>query len=188
MSLLNIVFIAFSLAMDAFAVSISNGLLLKEIKIKNGIKFGIFFGGFQFIMPIIGYYSTRLFEKQIIQFDHWIAFILLSIIGCKMIYETFKNDDEKIYDENKILSKKNLTVLAIATSIDALAVGVSFYVLKTNILLASILIGLVAFILSFLGIIIGKKIGKIFSKNAERLGGAILISIGTKILIEHLFF
>ncbi|MDE6181950.1 MAG: manganese efflux pump MntP family protein [Eubacteriales bacterium] len=187
MSLLNIIFIAFSLAMDAFAVSISNGLLLKKVRIKNGIKFGIFFGGFQFIMPIIGYYSGKIFEKQIIEFDHWIAFIFLTLIGGKMILDTFK-EEENINDEKDILSIKNLTVLAIATSIDALAVGISFSILKVNIIISSIIIGIVAFILSFLGIIIGKKIGKRFSKNAEIIGGAILIFIGTKILIEHLFF
>ena len=188
MSLLNIIFIAFSLAMDAFAVSISNGLLLKEVKIKNGIKFGIFFGGFQFIMPIIGYYSARIFEKPIIRFDHWIAFILLTLIGGKMIVESFKNDDENIRDENEILSIKNLLILAIATSIDALAVGISFSLLKTSIAISSIIIGIVAFTLSLLGIMIGKKIGKVFSKNAEIAGGVVLIFIGSKILIQHLFF
>lgn len=188
MSLLSIIFIAFSLAMDAFAVSISNGLLLTMIKLKNALKFGIFFGAFQFIMPIIGYYTAKIFEKQIIAFDHFIAFILLTLIGGKMIYETFKNEEHTEKDEKSILSIKNLTILAIATSIDALAVGVSFAVLSINILVSSLIIGLVAFVLSFLGVIIGKKIGAKFSNNAERIGGAILIFIGFKILIEHLFF
>lgn len=186
MSILEIFFIAISLAMDAFAVSISNGLMLENIKIKYAVKFGIFFGGFQFIMPIIGYYLTNLLGDKILKFDHWIAFILLTTIGLKMIFETFKNEENNMYDNKNILAIKNLTILAIATSIDALAVGVSFSVIKVNIFNSSLIIGIVAFIFSFLGVIIGKKIGNLLSKNAERIGGLILIFIGFKILIEHL--
>lgn len=188
MSILEIIFISISLAMDAFAVSISNGIILKNIKIVYAIKFGIFFGAFQFIMPILGYYLTNLLGEQIKAFDHWIAFILLNIIGFKMIIETFKNDnDNNICNDKEILSIKNLTVLAIATSIDALAVGVSFSLINVNIIKASLIIGFVAFGFSFLGVLIGKKIGSLLSKNAERFGGIILILIGFKILIEHLF-
>lgn len=187
MGILEIIFIAFGLAMDAFAVSISNGLLLKKININSAVKFGLFFGGFQFIMPVIGYFCGKIFSSSIERFDHWIAFILLNIIGIKMIMETFKEDEDNVYDDKNILSIKNLTVLAIATSIDALAVGVSFAVIKVSIFKASIIIGIVAFMLSFLGVIIGKKIGSMFSKNAERIGGFILIFIGFKILLEHLF-
>ncbi len=186
MSIVEIIFISISLAMDAFAVSISNGMLLEKIKAKYAIKFGIFFGFFQFIMPIIGYYLTNLLGKQILNFDHWIAFILLNIIGFKMIIETFKQEENNISDDKNILSIKNLIVLAIATSIDALAVGVSFSVIKVNIFMPSLIIGIVAFIFSFVGVLIGKKISSLFSKNAERIGGLILIIIGFKILIEHL--
>ena len=188
MNNIEIIFIAISLAMDAFDVSISNGILLPNIKIAYAIKFGIFFGSFQFIMPIIGYYLTNLLGDSILKFDHWIAFILLNVIGLKMISETFKKEEkENIYDKKNILSIKNLTVLAIATSIDALAVGVSFSLIKVNIINASLIIGIIAFIFSFLGVLIGKKLGNLLSKNAERIGGLILVFMGFKILIEHLF-
>lgn len=186
MSFLEIIFISISLAMDAFAVSISNGILLKKIKISYALKFGLFFGFFQFIMPIIGYYLTNLVGNKILMFDHWIAFILLNVIGLKMIIETFKKEENNICDDKNILSIKNLTILAIATSIDALAIGVSLYVININILKPSLIIGIVAFIFSFMGILIGKKISNLLSKNAERIGGIILIIIGFKILIEHL--
>ena len=187
MSLLNIILIAFSLSMDAFAVSISNGLILKKDKINAALKFGLFFGLFQFIMPLIGFYAASLFQSQIEALDHWIAFVLLFTIGSKMIHETFKKDEDAKNDES-VTSLKNLIMLAIATSIDALAVGVSFAFFDINIFASSAIIGLITFALSFFGVIIGEKIGYKFSKNAERIGGAILIIIGFKILIEHLFF
>lgn len=189
MSFFNIIFISFALAMDAFTVSISNGITLKKINTKIALKFGLFFGLFQFFMPIIGFFFAKIFQTQIKAFDHWIAFILLTLIGGKMFFETFKNDTEKInFSDIKILSFKNLSLLAIATSIDALAVGVSFSVLNQKIFIPSIIIGFTAFLLSFIGIIIGKKIGELFSKSAERVGGLILIFIGFKILIKDLFF
>ncbi|WP_317367437.1 manganese efflux pump [uncultured Tyzzerella sp.] len=186
MSILEIIFISISLAMDAFAVSISNGMLLKKIKISYALKFGIFFGFFQFIMPIIGYYLTNLLGEEILKFNHFIAFILLNTIGFKMIINTFKKEKNNIYNDKNILSIKNLTVLAIATSIDALAVGVSFFVINLDIFRPSLIIGIVAFIFSFIGALIGKKIGGLLSKNTERIGGLILIIIGFKIFIEHL--
>ncbi len=185
MNILEIIFIALGLAMDAFAVAISNGICLKDINIRLALKFGIFFGGFQFLMPFLGYFFGKFFSSSIERFDHWIAFILLNLIGISMILETFKNEEE---DQVKTdISIKNLCVLAIATSIDALAVGVSFAVIKVNILQACLVIGVVAFILSTTGVVLGKKIGSLFSKNAERFGGAILVFMGFKILIEHLF-
>lgn len=186
MNFLEIFFISISLAMDAFAVSISNGMLLKNIKIKYAIKFGIFFGSFQFIMPILGYYLTNFLGESLLKFNNYIAFALLNIIGLKMIIETFKNEKDNIYDNSNILSIKNLTILAIATSIDALAVGVSFSLINVNIFKSSLIIGVVAFIFSFLGVLIGRKISGLFSKNAERIGGVILIIIGFKILIQNL--
>ena len=187
MSFYNIILIAFSLAMDSFAVALSNGLLISEIKLKNGIKVGLFFGFFQFIMNVIGYFFGNFFGKPFFAFNYWVCFIFLVLIGSKMVIESFKNDNN-IRDENNILSIKNLTILGIATSIDSLAVGISFSILKVNILFSSLLIGIIAFLLSFLGIIAGKKIGSKFSKNAEKIGGIILIIIGIKIIIEYLFF
>lgn len=187
MDLLTIFLIAVGLAMDAFAVSISNGLLLNKINFISAFKFGFYFGSFQFIMPIAGWFAAREFSNQIKAFDHWVAFILLVIIGGKMFFETFNGEESlNIRSEKNILSASNLTVLAIATSIDALAVGVSFALTDTNIFYSSIIIGLVAFTLSFIGVLLGKKIGSLFKKNAERLGGLILIVIGVKILLEHL--
>ncbi len=188
MSLFNVILIAFSLAMDSFAVALSNGLLLKEIKIRNGIKVGLFFGFFQFIMPIIGYFFGNFLGKPFFAFNYWVCFIVLVLIGSKMLIESFKKERNEIRDTENILSAKNLIILAIATSIDALAVGISFSILKVDILISSIIIGIVAFLLSFLGVILGKKIGGNFSKNAEKIGGIILIIIGIKILIEYLFF
>lgn len=187
MTLFSILFIALSLSMDSFTVAISNGILLNNTKILIGVKFGLFFGGFQFIMPVIGYFSSKLLGNKILVFDHWIAFLLLTLIGGKMIIETFKENEIEIKSDKRITSFKNLTILAIATSIDALAVGVSLYMMQINIWVSSFIIGVVAFILSFFGIIIGKKLGKLFSKNAERIGGGILIFIGIKILAEHLY-
>ena len=188
MGYIEIFFIAVSLAMDAFAVSVSNGLMLPKIQIKHAIIFGLFFGVFQFIMPLIGWACGSRFSQYIVNVDHWVAFVLLSLIGGKMVYETFKDDENNVRDEKNIMSFSNLTILAIATSIDALAVGVTFALVKVNVLSASVIIGIVAFILSFVGVMLGKKIGSVFQTYAERIGGLVLIGIGIKILIEHLFF
>ena len=155
MSFIEVFLVAIGLAMDAFAVSISNGIVLENVEARNAIKFGLFFGVFQFIMPIIGWLCAKNFSAEIESFDHWIAFILLLIIGGKMFFESFKDDDEEIKNDSKILSLKNMTVLAIATSIDALAVGVSFAFLNNNgfglnIWSASSIIGIVAFALSYI--------------------------------------
>lgn len=187
MGIFTIFLISISLAMDAFAVSISNGLAIKKINFFIALKFAIFFSVFQFLMPIIGFFSAKLFRESIIALDHWIAFILLTLIGSKMIYETFKEDEQEYLNKEDILAFNNLLILSIATSIDALAVGVSFAFISTNILYASSIIGIITFILSFFGVYIGGKIGGFFKKGAERLGGAILILIGIKILLEHLF-
>lgn len=191
MGIISILLIAVGLAMDAFAVAVTNGLALKKVKIIHAFKFGIFFGFFQFIMPVIGWFCSKNFSSAIEKFDHWIAFILLVIIGGNMFIETFKKSkDNNIFDEN-ILSFKNMIMLAVATSIDALAVGVSFAFIQSdnglNIWSASLIIGAVAFIMSYIGLMIGKKIGGMFQKNAERIGGLILIGIGIKILVEHLY-
>lgn len=181
--------IAVSLAMDAFAVSVSNGLMLPKIKVKHAVTFGAFFGVFQFVMPVIGYFLASSFSKYITAFDHWIAFVLLAFIGGNMIKESFSDDDDEKTTKDNIMSFKNLTILAIATSIDALAVGVTFaFVDSGNIWFSSTVIGVVAFVISYAGVMLGKKISGVFQSYAERVGGCVLVIIGLKILIEHLFF
>lgn len=184
MDVLSILLIALGLAMDAFAVAISSGYMIKHIKAKNALTIAIFFGLFQAIMPIIGWLSGMTLRNFIAGFDHWIAFGLLCIIGGKMIYESFK----LATTENKIdpLNIYVLFILSIATSIDALAVGLSLSFLKVAIALPAIIIGIVTFILSFLGVYIGNKVGHFFEKKIEVIGGLILIGIGIKILVEHL--
>lgn len=189
MSFLELFAIAVSLAMDAFAVSVSNGLMLPKIRIRHALTFGAFFGAFQFIMPLIGYFLASSFSEYITAFDHWIAFVLLVIIGGNMVKESFSEDNDQENAQSNIMSFKNLTMLAIATSIDALAVGVTFaFVASGNILFSCSVIGIVAFVLSYLGVMLGKKISGVFQSYAERVGGCVLIMIGFKILIEHLFF
>ena len=192
MNFTEILFIAIGLAMDALAVSVSNGITLKKIKVKYALKFGLFFGVFQFIMPIIGCFCDKNFKNAIENFDHWVDFILLLIIGGKMFLESFKTEKENVTNNKNILSFYNMTILAIATSIDALAIGVSFAFLNNSqetldIWQSSAIIGIVAFTMSYAGVYLGKKIGDLIEKNAERTGGVILIGIGVKILIEHLF-
>ncbi len=192
MNFTEILFIAIGLAMDALAVSVSNGITLKKIKVKYALKFGLFFGVFQFIMPIIGWFCAKNFKNAIENFDHWVAFILLLIIGGKMFLESFKTEKENVTNNKNILSFYNMTILAIATSIDALAIGVSFAFLNNSqetldIWQSSAIIGIVAFTMSYAGVYLGKKIGGLIEKNAERTGGVILIGIGVKILIENLF-
>ena len=184
MSLINILLISIGLAMDAFAVSISNGMAVKCFKKRFAFKVALFYGGFQAIMPIVGWAAGLSFRKYIESYDHWIAFGLLFLIGAKMIYES-RNDNENACNPEKTLF---LFTMAIATSIDALAVGISFSCLQINIILPVILIGLVTFVLSFIGVFLGNKFGNLFGKKMELIGGLILIGIGTKILIEHLYF
>lgn len=184
MSIISIIFIAFGLAMDAFAVSITSGLTIKSLKINHVLKIGIFFGFFQTIMPIIGWSAGLSFREIISGVDHWIAFSLLTIIGCKMIYESFgiKTNTDKINPLNVYV----LLGMSIATSIDALAIGLTFSFLNTSIFLPAIIIGMVTFFLSVLGVYFGNKFGHYFEKKVEIVGGLILISIGIKILVEHL--
>ena len=185
MNYTEIFLIAIGLSMDAFAVSLANGIIIKKIRLSDCLKFGLFFGIFQFIMPAIGWGLGTTVSGYISAFDHWIAFLLLGFIGVKMIYESLKSDDD---GEEKSLGFVNMTILAIATSIDALAVGISFAVMETRIFISSIIIGITTFIISFSGVILGKRLGVKLKTGAEVFGGIILISIGLKILIEHLFF
>lgn len=172
--------------MDAFAVSLCCGATLKNDKLLTALKLGFLFGGFQALMPLIGWSIGSIFEKFISGIDHWIAFILLAFIGGKMIYESFKDSDDRTiinYDKFSVL-----LALAIATSIDALAAGVSFAVLEINIFVAILLIGIITFVVSFAGVHLGNKLSKMLGSRAELLGGLVLIAIGLKILIEHLYF
>lgn len=183
MDLLSLIFIAVGLAMDAFAVSIALGLKISpKEKVKIALKAGLFFGVAQGVMPLIGWILGTRFSTYIESLDHWIAFILLSIIGGKMIYESVWGDEE---EEEVDTGSKKMFILAIATSIDALAVGVSFAFLNVNILLAVSIIGVITLITSIIGVIIGKIFGDLFKGKAELIGGIILVFIGLKILIEH---
>lgn len=185
MDLLSLIFTGIGLAMDASAVSIAKGMSLPNEKNKNyALKLGLAFGIFQGLMPLIGYLAGSTFSGYIQNVDHWVAFILLALIGLNMIKES---REEKENEEVSDLSLKVILLLAIATSIDALAVGVSFAFLKVNIVLACSIIAIVTFILSFICVMVGKRLGSLFQKYAEIFGGIILMMIGAKILIEHLF-
>lgn len=184
MSIIALVFVAIGLAMDAFTVSIAKGISLKKATVPQAAKVALFFGGFQALMPLLGWLFGLSFEKYITAFDHWIALILLTLIGGKMLYESFKGDDEEETDVDP-LNVRSLLVLAIATSIDALAVGVTFAFLNVNILTSIALIGIITFVISFAGVIIGNKVGEYLKNYAEIVGGIILILIGVSIFLEH---
>lgn len=174
--------LAVGLSMDAFAVSICKGLSLGKIKVKHMCIAGIWFGGFQALMPLIGYFLGRLFADMITKYDHWIAFILLLFIGGNMIKEAV-GDEEHV---DAFMDVKSMFILAVATSIDALAVGVTFAFLKVAIVPAVSFIGIVTFVCSAAGVKIGSIFGTKYSKKAELFGGVVLILIGIKILVEGL--
>lgn len=184
MDIITILFIAVGLSMDAFAVSITSGLTIKNLKVNNALKIAIFFGSFQAIMPLIGWLAGLSVRSFISGVDHWIAFGLLSFVGCKMIYESITT--KPTAKENNPLNMYVLLVLSVATSIDALAVGLSLSFLNISIATPVVIIGVVTFLLSFLGVFIGDRFGHYFEKKMEIVGGLILIGIGIKILIEHL--
>jgi len=186
MELIILILIAISLAMDAFAVSISSGIIIREVKLQHALKIAFFTGFFQTLFTFLGWLGGTYIAYLISDIDHWLAFSLLFLIGSKMIYESRKElGEEKTFNPLKI---RVLLLLGIATSIDAFAVGLSFAVLKIPILIPGILIGIVAFSFSVIGVLIGNKVGQIFGNKVEILGGIILIGIGINILIEHLFF
>ena len=174
--------IAIALAMDAFSVAITGGATLKKPQLKDSFLVGIYFGVFQGIMPIIGWQAGKCFEKLISSFDHWIAFAMLFFIGGKMVIEPFRKKEDETHFE---LTHKLLIILAIATSIDAMGVGLSYALLERPIMLASLIIGIVAFLFSFFGIYLGKCLKKIVKNKAELIGGIILLGIGVKILFDH---
>lgn len=180
--------IGVGLSMDAFAVSVCKGLNMREkINYKHAFIIALFFGGFQALMPAIGYFLGRNFEKYITAFDHWIAFVLLAFIGIKMIIDAVKewNCEDKAEDNDR-LDIKELFMLAVATSIDALAVGITFAFLQVSIGAAVSIIGVTTFVLSIVGVVIGNKFGSRYKSKAELAGGIILVLIGLKILLEHL--
>ncbi|KPL19270.1 MAG: hypothetical protein AMJ92_03750 [candidate division Zixibacteria bacterium SM23_81] len=184
MNTITILFIAFGLAMDALAVSITSGIAIKRLRIGHALRIGLFFGSFQAAMPVIGWLAGMSLKDFISGVDHWVAFGLLSLIGGKMAYESLQMESQK--KEMNPLDVYVLLILSVATSIDALAVGVSFAFINIAIITPAILIGLVTFLLSFLGAFIGNRLGHFFENKIELVGGFILIAMGIKILLEHL--
>ena len=185
MSTLSLFILAVGLSMDAFAVSVCKGLAMKRVSVKNALIIGLWFGGFQALMPAIGYLLGNQFNQYITSIDHWIAFVLLSFIGISMIKEAISTKDEE-EETNPSLSVKTMFLLAVATSIDALAVGVTFAFLKVQIIPAVSFIGSITFLLSIVGVKVGNVFGTRYKAKAEIAGGIILILIGVKILLEHL--
>jgi putative Mn2+ efflux pump MntP len=184
MGLITIIIIALALAMDAFAVSIVSGTTYRQLEVKHAFRMALFFGAFQAFMPLIGSLAGLTIRDHIAEYDHWVAFGLLAAVGGKMIYESFK-----IAPPGKNSNPASMVVLlflSIATSIDALAVGITLSFLQVSIALAVTIIGLVTFVLSYLGVYIGKKVGHFFEGQIEAIGGLVLIALGIKILIEHL--
>lgn len=182
MSFVELFLIAVGLSMDAFAVSICKGLSVKKLSPKHVLLVGVYFGGFQFLMPVIGYLLGFRFEHLITNIDHWIAFVLLAFIGGNMIKESFGKSEEL----NDDFGFKTMLLMAVATSIDALAVGITFAFLNVSIIPAASLIGVTTFIIAAVGIYIGNVFGAKYKSKAELAGGIILVLIGVKILLEHL--
>jgi len=179
--------LAVGLSMDAFAVSICKGLSMKKATLKAGAICGVWFGGFQAMMPLVGFFLGTMFAEAIEAFDHWVAFGLLAIIGFNMLREAFSKECDCCEDQDADLSFKTMFVMAVATSIDAMAVGISLAMSgSVNIWLAISLIGVVTFLFSAVGVKIGNVFGSRFEKKAQFAGGAILILLGVKILLEHL--
>lgn len=183
MGLIELIVLSVGLGMDAFAVSICKGISMKKMNWKKACIIGLYFGGFQALMPVIGYLLGSTFAKAIASVDHWIAFILLAVIGGNMIKEAFSKESENSNDD---VGFKTMIVLAIATSIDALTVGITFAFLEVNLILAISLIGIITFALSVIGTKVGNKFGDKYENKAEFIGGIVLILLGLKILLEHL--
>lgn len=185
MSLFTLFVTAVGLSMDAFAVSICKGLAMKKLSWKKALIIGLWFGGFQALMPSVGYLFGSRFEKYVTSIDHWIAFVLLALIGINMIRESLSGEEE---NANDAVDFKTMLLLAIATSIDALAVGVTYAFLQVQIAPAVSFIGIITFSLSIIGVKIGNVFGLKYKTKAEIAGGVILLLMGTKILLEHLGF
>ena len=183
MGIIELLLLSVGLAMDAFAVSICKGISMKRMNWRKALTIGMYFGGFQALMPVIGYFLGTAFESIITNIDHWVAFILLGIIGGNMIKEAFEDESENCNDD---VGFKTMIMLAIATSIDALAVGITFAFLKVNLIAAISMIGVITFVLSDIGTKIGNRFGDKYESKAELVGGVILVLLGIKILLEHL--
>ena len=184
---IELVLIGVGLSMDAFAVSICKGLAMRKVNKKQAVVIGLFFGGFQALMPFLGWLLGSQFERYITSIDHWIAFILLGVIGGKMMMEAVKKEEaEEIKQMDPPLDLKEMFLLAVATSIDALAVGVTFAFLQVNIVPAITIIGCTTLVISIAGVYVGNVFGARYKSRAELTGGVILILIGLKILLEHL--
>ena len=196
MGFLELLFVGAGLAMDAFSVAVCKGLQMRRIHWGRTLTVAAFFGGFQAIMPLIGWLLGKQFEQYIVAIDHWIAFLLLLFIGGKMILDVIREGKEEkcpcekqdAQGKEERFSIAELAVMALATSIDALAVGITFAFLQVNIWSAIAIIGVTTFLLSILGVFIGNIFGTKYQNKATLMGGAVLIIIGSKILIEHLFF
>ena len=183
MSILEIIVVGIGLAMDAFAVSVCKGLSMKKIIWMNVIIIALYFGAFQALMPVLGYYLGITFRGFVEAIDHWIAFVLLLLIGGNMIREWKEKDDDK---KTEKVDFRTMLPLAVATSIDALAVGITLALLEDNIFVDGLIIGVITFLISGAGVLIGKKFGDRFQDKAKLAGGIVLIVIGVKILLEHL--
>ena len=185
MTLTELLIIAIGLSMDAFAVSIGKGLSLRSVRLRHYLLAGLWFGGFQALMPLVGYACGVSFAEAVASIDHWIAFVLLAIIGGKMVRDALSGEEES---SDADFSLRTMFLLAVATSIDALAVGVSFAFLHVDLTRSVITIGLTTALFSAAGVQIGHLFGNRWRSHAELLGGVVLISMGLKILVEHLFF
>jgi putative Mn2+ efflux pump MntP len=188
MSFLSILVIAIGLGMDAFAVSIGAAVVLRKLTFGPVFRLSFHFGLFQFLMPIIGWMAGRTVADYIVDYDHWVAFALLAFIGGKMIWDAVKDDDESRFIRKDPTRGVSLLVLSVATSIDALAVGLSLAFLNIKILYPSVVIGFVAALMTIVGMMFGEALGKLLDRKAGILGGIILIGIGVKVLAEHMGF
>lgn len=183
MGIIEIILLSIGLAMDAFAVSVCKGISMKKMDWKKACIIGLWFGVFQMLMPLLGYFLGSTFESVVTNIDHWIAFILLGVIGVNMIKESFSTETENCNDN---ISFKTMFVLAVATSIDALAIGITFAFFQVNLIFALTSIGIITFVMSVIGTKIGNRFGIKYENTAELIGGVILVILGIKILLEHL--
>ena len=186
MGLIELFLIGVGLSMDAFAVAICKGLSMNKVNYRHAIVIALFFGGFQALMPFIGWALGSTFASFVTPIDHWIAFVLLAFIGGKMLWDAFKDDGDDVKPDAERLDLKELFMLAIATSIDALAVGITFAFLEVNIAGAITIIGCTTFVISLVGVVIGNIFGSRYERPSTIVGGVVLILIGLKILLEHL--
>lgn len=188
MGFVELLLVGVGLSMDAFAVSVCKGLCMKRLNMRQALVIALFFGGFQALMPLIGWALGTQFEQLITPVDHWIAFGLLLIIGAKMLWDSFHGDDDEQLScaVDGRLDLRELTMMAVATSIDALAVGITFAFLRVDIVASVVVIGVTTFALSLVGVAVGHRFGARYEKTATIAGGVVLILIGLKILLEHL--